>query len=806
MMMVSATIIRVWVVNGVLLFPAILCAQELRGTVVDAGSHKPLKSANIMVRKTSDNSLVTGTTTDSAGAFELREVPAGQYAVDVGMIGYENRRLPPISLGESQASIDLGTISLTEMPITLTEVRVTSHKPQLSASVDRLVYRVKRDDLSSSLSASEVLQNIPSVDVEVDGRIRLRGSSDVLIMIDGKTSALTSLDQAEMLQEIPASSIDKIEVMTNPSAKYKPEGQAGIINIVLRRNEGRGINGRLWINAGNDERYNGAMRMSYSQGGVSAYLMYAPRKDSRNGSSSDLRSDFSNPPAINNFQENIGFSGKPMSHLATFGCDLAIDSMNSAGINGNYFRKDGTQYQLGTTVQQDSGATVSSAYNRTGILHDIRPLYQATGYYQRRFGEGQKLRAELKLAHATDDQDNRFITGYRLPRVRISLDNSSYTETKPEEELTVDYTANMSDHSVLDGGYALDVNADDADLAVTYFDTARQAFVNDISQSNSFHNTETIHALYATYEHPFGSLDLKAGLRAEEAERTAGLGSQGTVYSTGYLNFYPSFHATYPLTTTAEMRLGYSRRTYRPHPADLNPFVSNSDPRNLYAGNPRLLPEYIHSLELGCKIDGEEWTFLPTLYYRYKSNKFTSVTEALNDSTFLTTLANLASDQAAGLELLLSASLKELLTANVNVDVFYDQIDATDLGYSGTKSIMTWKGTIIANLNITPATMFQLNIRYHASQLTPQGEVSPNYTVNTGFRQGLLHNQLGLVLTITDLFNTRRKETDLAAPLLSEQLVDLRDARIISLGLSYQFGMSLKGSKKEDLEYNDDDQ
>ncbi len=294
-----------------------------------------------------------------------------------------------------------------------------------------------------------------------------------------------------------------------------------------------------------------------------------------------------------------------------------------------------------------------------------------------------------------------------------------------------------------------------------------------------------------------------AGLRAEGASLKSNLVTLDSVITNTYFSLYPTLHLSYKLSTLTELQLSYSRRTRRPDGDELNPFPEYRDPRNVSAGNPKLLPEYVHSIELGCQFQNEVVTILPALFYRYTYNRFTSVTQAINDTTLLTTRQNLSNDQSGGMELIVSANLGDLITVHGSANAFLNQIDASNLGFSNKKSIATWSSTLTIDMKLSESSRLQINSNYNSSRLTPQGEQSSSYVFNTGFRQELFESKLSLVLTIADVFKTLRREFALNTPALDQTVVNRRDSRIVFLGFTYRFGVQSKKSREEQLHYDD---
>jgi outer membrane receptor protein involved in Fe transport len=257
----------------------------------------------------------------------------------------------------------------------------------------------------------------------------------------------------------------------------------------------------------------------------------------------------------------------------------------------------------------------------------------------------------------------------------------------------------------------------------------------------------------------------------------------------------------YDLSETSQLQLNYSKRINRPETDDLNPFPEYNDPRNLHAGNPHLKPEQIHSIEFGYQLKNEHITFVPTLFYRYKYDAFTEITKFINDSTLLHTNDNLANEQSAGVEIVLNSSIKKFMTINFSANGFFDQIDASNLGYSAKKTAFSWNAKLGLNFNLTKTTLLQLNGFYRAAEITPQGNELPVYSLNAGMRQDLFKKKFSVLLTVSDIFNTLRWSGEINTPQMYEKMTGKRRSQIVYLGVSWRFGKSGK-NKQEEMKFD----
>ena len=306
------------------------------------------------------------------------------------------------------------------------------------------------------------------------------------------------------------------------------------------------------------------------------------------------------------------------------------------------------------------------------------------------------------------------------------------------------------------------------------------------------------------YETSFGLFSVLGGLRGEKAFITSEILASATAVPNNYFKLYPTLHLAYKLGEFDELQLNYSLRANRPRGDDMNPFPKYRDPRNVYAGILYLKPEFIHSVEFGVQVQEENITILPSVFYRNRYNKFTTVTEALNDSTLLTTRQNLSSDQSGGIEFVLTGTLWNVLSINSSTDAFYEEIDATNLGYGEKKSTVTWSGNLNCSVIIAKGTVVQVNSNYRSRQLTPQGENLANFVTNLGVRQDFSDERISVVATVWDIFRTLNRKTELNTPSLIQDTFNSRDSRVAFLGLTYHFGGPQKKSEDKGLELDEE--
>ena len=410
------------------------------------------------------------------------------------------------------------------------------------------------------------------------------------------------------------------------------------------------------------------------------------------------------------------------------------------------------------------------------------------------------MRLEYTLSRQHEQEENHFTNQYSVPAVSNSFDNSIIWQRDNENQITLDYSDPISENTKLELGYDGSFNRYEPKFTLENYDAGLQKFITDITRSNSFIHREKLNAVYGTWQQSSGKLGWMAGLRVEYSAVRSDLVSRDSVIDNNYLKIYPTLHLSYALKT-GELQLNYSRRVHRPEADDLNPFPEYMDPRNLRAGNPHLLPEIIHSIEMGYKWQDDKYSFVPSLYYRYKQNGFTQLVSKINDSTFLTTQQNLSSDVSAGTELIFSAKPAKYIQANLSTNLFWQQIDGEDLGFTGKRSVVSMSSNLNCTIHLAPATMFQLSGNYRSARLTPQGKSFGSVVCNAGVRQDLFHKKVSAILTGSDLFKSLKEKREIDTPVLKQMSIGTRNARIFYLGLSWHFG-SPKKPQEEKMQFD----
>ncbi len=773
-----------------------LSAQEennrVSGKILEESTKLPLEFAFVSIMHPGDSLLSGGDITNSEGKFHIDSLSAGNYYLVISLLGFDTIITPEFIL-PSDAGNEPSEFYMKTSALLLGDVAITEERSTLVSTIDRKIYFPEKDLQAQTGSASDILQNIPSITVDADGNISLRGSGNVTILINGKPSQLMNASGAAALEQIPASSIERIEIITNPSAKFKPDGVAGIINIVLKKNARLGFNGAATVNASTLDRYNGNLNMNYSTGKYNIFGSYGYRQNFNQRAGINMRTfRDSVEGSPSHFLDSSLMKVRMYSHTLNIGMDYSFSKSNSMSFEGIFFTAKTYRSQYTTTsVWDTSGTTSRYSTDRRATESE----YEAEGslLFEHTFPkEDHAISFEAGWGKYGELENQHFLNSFDLPFAYTYEAQTSSRQSGNVYSVYCDYTNPVAEDMELEIGYSGELYRQQIEFTSKHFDAAQADWMEDVGRNNIFRVKQDVHAVYSTFTAGIEDLTFMGGLRAEQTFITSDLISLDSVIPNNYFMLFPTAHFLYEISDNKEIGLSYSRRVNRPDPDELNPFPDINDPRNIESGNPYLKPEQVHSLELGYQFKNQNISFLPGLYFRYTYDAFAEITSYVNDSVLLTTQANLATDQSAGIELVFAWKYKKLFNFNLSSNIYYNTIDASNLGYSENKSTIAWDAKFAGNINLSKTTKFQLNCNYRSKMLTAQGHSLPVYFVNAGLRQDVFKKRASVTITVSDVFNTMRWVEIIDTPLLQEEVSRKRKSQFIFIGFTWRFGMIAK--------------
>ena len=672
---------------------------------------------------------------------------------------------------------------------TVGEVVVTGQGAAVQTSIDRRSYDVTKDLQATSGSIGDALRNLPAVQVDVQGNVSLRGDQNVTILVDGKPSGMFEGDnKAQALQSLPANQIERVEVITNPSAEFRADGTAGIINLVTRKAKGAGRTGSARLNVANDGRAFASASVGYNSKTLSMTADVNIRHDSQRSQTVDDRQRLD--PAAGGFNEirqdqQLFSTLDPDSVRGAIDYDLTPHTRLSGELRGNY-----VDFTLGGPTQFTQRApsgTLTSAFQRDLDLHQMRSNGAASATLKQTFAEpGRDLTVNLTYDVTNDDRVRAGHTTTFAPILPQSFDRQRLNYDYARTELKADFVDPLGPGSTLKAG--IDVEWDDNSYRNTGFlGASATALAPDATLSNLFRFDQQIAQAYITYERPFGDVSALAGLRAEDVRIDLDQVTQGRTDRNDYTRVYPSLHLAWKLDDNQKLTASYSHRVQRPNPLQFNTFRLLLDPLNFRAGNAQLKPQETHSYEAGYEYRSGPNLYLATLYYRDNFNGFADVVRDLGNGVFLTTAANISKGRSAGLEIVASGRLTKTLSYNGSADFSWAEIAPQPLGSPQTRSATALSGRMNVTWQATPKDLFQLNGFVNGKQLTPQGFFDPFGGINLGYRRKIT-DTLSFVATAQDLLHSFRLTQVIDTPTLKSRVATQLDSRRLQVGFAWTFG------------------
>ena len=759
----------------------------ISGKVVDDNTNEPMPFVNVILINVKDSTQASGTATDKNGIFKMMNIAPGIYFIKTSFIGYETYQS---NIFFHKSNTDFGTIKIKPTAILLNAVSVTGKKEALISTLDKRVYNVGKDIQSQSGSVSEILQNIPSVSVDVNGNVSLRGTSNITFLINGRPSALLRRNAAMALQQIPANSIERIEVITNPSAKYKPDGTGGIINIIRKKgsHSNSGISGQANASIGNEQRLKAGINLNYKSENLNSFFNYSLQHSAGTVIFSDNRisKDSATGKIISAYDENGNSQSKPWAHIASADVTYDINDNNNLEISGDYFYAKTKHSGISNiNITNNKNKPINSLSS-----HSTNDEYESEGeasaVFEHSFGEEGNNVISLEATFTAYDEQEKlaFIENQSFPLVTSSKKNLLTQKNGNQTEVKAEYVLPITDKQEINAGY----------VGEFYYDDIR--YSKELTK-NRFLLNQAIHALYGIYKQSFGNFSLQLGLRSEAALLKSHLVSPNdSLINNSYYKFYPTLHLGYQISDNQNIKISYSKRVNRPDADELNPFPEFSDPRNAEGGNPNLKPEQIHSVELTYQLSTELFTFTPSLYYRYKYDAFTQINKPIGNDVILYTTENLANKKSGGLELIFSGKATDWLDLDLSGNLFYDQIDASNIGYSNKKDIIAASAKLNTFANLTESTFLQLNFYYYSPSITPQGRIKERYYMNIGLKQQIIKKKIDLIFTVSDAFHTYKSRWNVDTNKLLQNTSIYRKEPVYYLGINWRFGQSSKEETK----------
>jgi outer membrane receptor protein involved in Fe transport len=753
---------------------------EITGAVRDASSGEPVPYATVALHSQITDGLITGTTTKANGSFAVR-TDSSEIYLQITFIGYEEKRVNSISISDGKAN--LGVIDLEPIATGLEEVEVVAEKSEMEFRLDKRVFNVGKDLSSTGMGALDVLENVPSVNVDIEGQVSLRGNTGVQILINGKPSILAD-QEGNALGSITADMIESVEVITNPSAKYEAEGTSGIINIILKKEEKKGLNGSISANTGIPANHSLGGSMNYRTDNFNFFTQFGAGYRSIPTFRESINRNLLNNTELRS--DGTEFRNEAFYNI-TLGTDYYLTDRDIITLSANYAFEDEEQPSDTEFEFYGENGVLDSKWKREESTTAENPKYQFDLQYKKEFrnNEDHTLLFSSQGSFFGKEQRSDFTN---TPIINTDVDPDQKTRTDFfEREFTfqLDYTNPITEEITIETGALYQINDVGNDYAV--LNEENGVFVIDSSLTNNFEWNQKVLGVYATAAYEKEKWGIKAGLRVENTDLRTLLTNTNEENNQYYTNFFPSFHTSYKINELFSLQAGYSRRIFRPRLWDLNPFFNIRNNYNVRRGNPDLLPEYADSYELTGIFIFEKISLNSSIYYLYTQDVVERVSFLENGEINVTMPMNIGTRDQIGFEV--NGKYKAMKWLTFNWDFNYGYFDRKgdfedqSFDFNGDQ----WSAELTSKFKLPSDFEFEVSGNYQSSVVTVQGERSGFAFMDVGARKKFLKGKIVVNLSVRDVFASRIRENFVYNPDFFFYDFSQR-GRFFTLGVSYGFG------------------
>ena len=747
-----------------LLFSAYINSQEnnltISGKIIDSDFNTPLEYATISIYDSKKQNLINGVISDNSGFFSI-ELTKGLYDLKIEYISFETKTLEKIDV---QNSIDLGIISLSINENLLDEIEVIGEKTEIEIKLDKTVYNIGKDLTLKGSSVSDVLDNLPSLEVDIDGNVSLRGNQSVRILINGKPSGLVGISSNDALKQFPSESVEKVEVITSPSARYNAEGTAGIINIVLRKNKLAGLNGSASLNLGDPRRV-----------GISTNLNFRTKKISLFGNIGDNSTKY-----INGFKnETEYFTGREKNNFLYENGERNSER-NSNYYNGGieYFFDEKTSFVASFVNNSSDGLTntsnlidqtfdnINSLSERLEDENEIDENKEFSFNFSKKFNDkGHELTIDYQKEKSFEIESSSILNSKLKPIYERFLSEKITTDESQNSELyKIDYVLPIGEEGQFEAGFRRSNQHQKIDYLVEKEDNLGN-YISDNNLSNTLLYNEKVNAYYTQYGNKKNNFSFLLGLRFEESITNVTQVVNGDNTKKKYNDLFPTLNLALELKEDETITLGYNRRIRRARSYFINPFPSRSSITNIFQGNPNIEPTYSNGIDLGYLKRFSQTTINGSIYFRKSTGEFTFITESTGESVLVNgnlvpvirrTPINLASNSQTGVEFNVNYTQSKLWRVRGNINFFESDLKGEYNGVVYDSKNFSWSGRLNNYLKIFSSVDWQTSLSYRAPQKTAVSNRKARISSNTALSKDLMKDKLTLTFKVNDIFETQK--------------------------------------------------
>lgn len=755
----------------------------ITGLVLDATGGAPVEYAEIVLHNAADSAVVTGTTSDENGRFTLEGVRPGRYYLEYFFIGFVPQTSDPITLERGAMRADLGTIRLSTTAIAAEAVTVEGERAPISYQIDKKVIDVDQQLTATTGTAVDVLENVPSVTVDIEGNVTLRGSSNFRVLVDGRPSVM---DAADVLQQIPSSSIDDIEIITNPSARYSPEGTAGIINIVLKKKQHSGRSGIASVNLGDEDRYGADVLVeNKSERYTTTFSADYNRRFMTGDRIMERRTTVNDRTSFTN-SDGSSPRGRVSLGLRA-GLDINLTPSDLLGFGARFGDHSHEMDSRMGYTEWSSSDPARRAYTSIQDRERTGTYLALNSSYRHRFPtKGHELTADVFYSRRDGDEET---LNQLVDAAGDVTSGQVATESGPGSELRakMDYVQPVGERHRWEAGFQSELDRSDDETGLEIYDTALGQFVDQPDFSYATRYNRDIHAAYLIYGGEWKRLGFQGGLRGEYTDRLIEIIASEDRFTIDRRDLFPSLHLSYQQPGGQQMMASYTRRIERPRGWYLEPFETRMDAFNVRVGNPALQPEYIDSYEAGYQTYFGKNLFSTEMYFRRTTNKIDRVQSVYAENVTLHTYANTGRDYALGTELLLNLDVQRRWNLNLMGNFYQYRVEGEVFGETFDRESVNWSARMNNNIKLSKSWQLQADGFYNSPSVSSQGRREGFFMANAAVKYSFLNNQVAATLQVRDIFATGRWEFTSEGRDFYTYMRANREAPLFMFNLRYNF-------------------
>jgi len=773
-----------------------LSQYMVSGSVIDKQTSEPMQYATVTLLNKPDSSMQNGIITDKQGNFNLTVKEPGNYILKVNFIGYD-AQTRDIKLNPENNPVNLGAIKLGSSSVNIGEVSVKANERSIEYQIDRKVVNVRDQYSSLSGTAIDILKNVPSIKVDIEDNVTIRGNSNFTVLIDGRPSVL---EGSEALQQIPAGMIANIEIITNPSAKYDPEGTGGIINIVTKKRTITGLSGLVNADAGLDEKYGGNFLLNYRTEKFN-FFVGADYNDRNYPGSLKRRQETYRADTTSFLNSDGSYKRGYKRYSGRAGIEWFPDDNNSLSISGRYgYRK----MQGEATIEYEEWTNFSddkNIYTNEEDFYRDGNFYSLNGEYTHHFGsagrkeDDHRLDVHLMTFKREGDEES---LNFLLDSDGTISDGQKSTESGPSQGINyrVNYKQPFSKAFNIETGLQGRIRESNESNGLLNYNPVNKEFVFQELFSNEVTYSRRINALYGLIKGEHNNWGYQFGLRGEYTYRDINMQEQGQFIIDRW-DYFPTLHMSYHPGEKNQFMASYTRRIDRPRGWYLEPFITWRDAFNVRRGNPDLQPEYIASYEIGYQRDISKTNAISAeIYYRVTNNKIERIRGVYQDNIMLSTYANVGTDYALGSEIMLNTNITDWWESDFSGNFYNYRVKGDVNGEKLDRESFTWSVEWNSIFKITKTTRIQISPEYDSREVEAQETEAAEFEIDGAIRQSLFNNKLNLTLQVRDIFNTDKHESRTEANDFYSYRLYTHKAPIVMLNITWRINNYRNGRER----------